>query len=312
MSAERVFSLLSSKPSSEISQSPEYASFRATIPQRKVIVDEGGSKVWTYYDHGPRSISCPLVCLPPISGTADVFFRQIMALTARGYRVISLEYPVYWTMREWVAGFRKLLDHLQLDKVHVLGASLGGFLAQKFAEATHTCPRVHSLVLCNSFSDTSIFSYTDTAVLFWLFPAVVLKRMVMGSYSLHPVPSDIADSIDFMVEKLESLTQSELASRLTLNCMNSYVEPQYLDGIPITIIDVFDSSALKQEVKEELYKLYPHAKRAHLKRGGNFPFLSRSDEFSMHLQIHLRQFDSTRYAAREAVEPAPKSTSSHS
>ncbi|XP_075536203.1 maspardin-like isoform X3 [Dermacentor variabilis] len=268
-----MFSLLSSKSSSEISQSPEYASFRATIPQRKVIVDEGGSKVWTYYDHGPRSISCPLVCLPPISGTADVFFRQIMALTARGYRVISLEYPVYWTMREWVAGFRKLLDHLQLDKVHVLGASLGGFLAQKFAEATHTCPRVHSLVLCNSFSDTSIFSYTDTAVLFWLFPAVVLKRMVMGSYSLHPVPNDIADSIDFMVEK------------------------------------VFDSSALKQEVKEELYKLYPHAKRAHLKRGGNFPFLSRSDEFTMHLQIHLRQFDGTRYAAREGVESAPKSMS---
>ncbi|KAH6939032.1 hypothetical protein HPB50_015620 [Hyalomma asiaticum] len=154
-------------------------------------------------------------------------------------------------MREWVSGFRKLLDHLQLDKVHVLGASLGGFLAQKFAEATHTCPRVHSLVLCNSFSDTSIFSYTDTAVLFWLFPAVVLKRMVMGSYSLHPVQSDIADSIDFMVEK------------------------------------VFDSSALKQEVKEELYKLYPHAKRAHLKRGGNFPFLSRSDEFTMHLQVNF-------------------------
>lgn len=312
MSSERVFNLLSSKPTSEISLSPEYASFRATIPQRKVIVDEGGSKVWTYYDHGPRSISCPLVCLPPISGTADVFFKQIMALTARGYRVISLEYPVYWTMREWVAGFRKLLDHLQLDKVHVLGASLGGFLAQKFAEATHTCPRVHSLVLCNSFADTSIFSYTDTAVLFWLFPAVVLKRMVMGTYSLHPVDSDIADSIDFMVEKLESLSQSELASRLTLNCINSYVEPQNLDGIPITIIDVFDSSALRQEVKEELYKLYPHAKRAHLKRGGNFPFLSRNDEVTMHLQIHLRQFDGTRYAARESPDPSSDGEPTHS
>lgn len=38
--------------------------------------------------------------------------------------------------------------------------------------------------------------------------------------------------------QLESLGRSELASRLTLNCLDSYVEPQKLYGIPTTIIDV--------------------------------------------------------------------------
>ena len=28
-----------------------------------------------------------------------------------------MEYPVYWTMREFCEGFKRLLDHLQLDKV---------------------------------------------------------------------------------------------------------------------------------------------------------------------------------------------------
>ena len=32
--------------------------------------------------------------------------------------------------------------------------------------------------------------------------------------------------------------RSELASRLTLNCVDSYVEPQKLQNIAITIIDV--------------------------------------------------------------------------
>ncbi|CAN8005647.1 unnamed protein product, partial [Ixodes hexagonus] len=280
--------LLSNKPASEIASSPEYISFRGTVPQRKVIVDEDGSKVWTYYDHGPRNISCPLVCLPPISGTADVFFKQILTLTARGYRVISLEYPVYWTMRDWVSGFRKLLDHLQLDKVHVLGASLGGFLAQKFAECTHTCPRIQSLVLCNSFSDTSIFSYTDTAVLFWLFPSMVLKRMVMGSYTTHAVDSDIADSMDFMVEKVGApsfLAASKILSFQTPGTFYQCPGTGFLTFSPCPRGQVFDTSALSQQVKEDLYKLYPHAKRAHLKRGGNFPYLSRSDEVSMHLQV---------------------------
>ncbi|XP_064474873.1 maspardin-like isoform X2 [Ornithodoros turicata] len=297
----RMLQLLGSKPASDIAQSPEYRSFRETVPQRRVIVDDNPSQVWTYYDYGPRSVTCPLICLPPISGTADVFFRQIMVLSARGYRVMSVEYPVYWTLREWVVGFRKFLDHLCLDQVHILGASLGGFLAQKFAESTAPgCPqRVCSLVLCNSFSDTSIFNYTDTAVLFWLCPAVMLKRMVMGSYDPTPTDTDIAEAVDFMVEKLESLSQSELASRLTLNCMNAYVEPHKLEGIPITIIDVFDDSALSLRVKEDLYKLYPQSRRAHLKKGGNFPFLSRSDEVAVHLQVHLRQFEGSQQAARE-------------
>lgn len=32
----------------------------------------------------------PLVCLPPVSGTADVFFKQILSLSAKGIRVIAV------------------------------------------------------------------------------------------------------------------------------------------------------------------------------------------------------------------------------
>lgn len=30
---------------------------------------------------------------------------------------LQLQYPVYWDLMEFCDGFRKLLDHLQLDKV---------------------------------------------------------------------------------------------------------------------------------------------------------------------------------------------------
>jgi hypothetical protein len=35
------------------------------------------------------------------------------------------EHPVYWSVKEWCEGFRKLLDYLGLHKVHLFGASLG-------------------------------------------------------------------------------------------------------------------------------------------------------------------------------------------
>uniref|UniRef100_A0A8C8YAX3 SPG21 abhydrolase domain containing, maspardin n=1 Tax=Prolemur simus TaxID=1328070 RepID=A0A8C8YAX3_PROSS len=101
----------------EIKVSPDYNWFRSTVPLKKIIVDDDDSKIWSLYDAGPRSIRCPLIFLPPVSGTADVFFRQILALTGWGYRVIALQYPVYWDHLEFCDGFRKLLDHLQLDKL---------------------------------------------------------------------------------------------------------------------------------------------------------------------------------------------------
>ena len=108
------------------------------------------------YDTGPRDATgSPLVCLPPIgkhttfmpfthfnvskklflAGTADVFYRQCLALSVRGYRylqhaideqhmvlhprVLSVESPPYWSQAEWCRGFKELLDHLCLEKVRV-------------------------------------------------------------------------------------------------------------------------------------------------------------------------------------------------
>ncbi|XP_014676977.1 PREDICTED: maspardin-like [Priapulus caudatus] len=284
----------------DISRSREYQSFRSTVPQKKLVVDDDDTKEWKLFDSGPRSVACPLLCLPPASGTADIFYKQIVALTALGYRVIAAEYPVYWNLNEWNEGLRKLLDYLKIDKVHIFGASLGGFLAQKFAEYTFRSPRVASIVMCNSFTDTSVFEQADSAPVFWLMPALVLKKMVMGNFNQGVMESEIANSIDFMVEKLDGLSQQQLSSRLTLNCMASYIEPQKLKDVAVTIMDVFDDCALTDTVRDETYKCYPEARRAHLKGGGNFPFLSRSAEVNLHLQIHLRQFSDTKYSANDA------------
>lgn len=56
----------------------------------QIIVDDDNSKEWTLYDAGPKSIKCPLICFPPASGGADVYFRQILGLSAAGFRVIGV------------------------------------------------------------------------------------------------------------------------------------------------------------------------------------------------------------------------------
>ncbi|XP_044264738.1 maspardin-like [Tribolium madens] len=284
---------------SDLSQSQEYLSFRSSVPLKRVVVDSDNTKGWRIYDCGPKKVKCPLICLPPASGTADIFFKQALALSAKGIRVISAEAPVYWNVKEWCEGFRKLLDYLGIVKAHIFGASLGGYLAQKFAEYTIKCPRVASLILCNTFTDTAIFNNHESAAIFWMLPGLVLKRMIMSNFGSAKVDPEMVEAIDFMVERLESLPQTELASRLTLNCLRGYVEAHKLADLPITVIDVFDEYALSNAVREELYKCYPNAKLAHLKTGGNFPYLSRCSEVNLHLQIHLRQFDDSDFSSSD-------------
>jgi maspardin len=74
--------------------------------------------------------------LPPASGTADVFFKQQLSLGTSGYRVIAVDYPPCWSHDDWCESFLKLLDQLKLDQVHIFGASLGAFLAQKFVRCS--------------------------------------------------------------------------------------------------------------------------------------------------------------------------------
>lgn len=140
-------------------QCPEYQKFRSNIALKRVVVDDDTDKVWSYYEAGPKDVKCPVIFLPPVSGTADVFFYQIQYLVERGHRVLSVHYPTYFTMREFCNGFQKLLRHFEFHKVHLVGASLGGFLAQKFVQFNRYV--IASLVLCNSFGDTSRFKYVN-------------------------------------------------------------------------------------------------------------------------------------------------------
>ncbi|KAK9048934.1 hypothetical protein SSX86_032099, partial [Deinandra increscens subsp. villosa] len=124
-----------------------------SVPLLKVF--KIGTKQWRYYDFGPKVVP-PLICLPGTAGTADVYYKQIMALSIKGYRVISVDIPCVWNSLEWVQAFEKFLDVIDVHHIHLYGTSLGGFLALLFAQ--HRPRRVKSLVLSNAFLETKYFA----------------------------------------------------------------------------------------------------------------------------------------------------------
>ena len=48
-----------------------------------------------------------------------------------------------------------------------------------------------------------------------------------------------------------------------------------------------DYCAIPLQLKDQLNERYSGARRAYLKTGGDFPFLSRPDEVNLHLQVNM-------------------------
>lgn len=269
----------------------DYIYFKSQVPLHKIPV---GTKQWRYYDFGPKAVP-PLICLPGTAGTADVHYKQIMALSMKGYRVISVDIPRVWNHNEWIQAFEKFLDAIDVHHIHIYGTSLGGLLAQLFAQ--YRPRRVKSLVLSNTFLDTRSFAAAMpwAPVVSWT-PSFLLKRYVLTGIPDGPHEPFIADSVDFVVSQVETLSRDDLASRLTLTVESASVGPLLLPDASITIMDTNDYCAIPQQLKDEVGERYPGARRADLKTGGDFPFLSRPDEVNLHLQLHLR---------RVGVQPRP-------
>lgn len=155
------------------------------------------------------AVKTVLLCLPGASGTAECFYRIMDGLCPKGYRVVAAQHPPYYTINEFVIGMDAFLDSLEVHRatprrdssalpaarclpcvllqapsVHILGASLGGLLAQQYAIARPS--RVSSIMLCNSFYSTTSFIPTAGSMVTSMYavaPYFVLKNMLLSSFN---------------------------------------------------------------------------------------------------------------------------------
>ncbi len=181
-----------------------------------------------YYENGEPDVkkntnsdstdNAPLVCLGSVSGSADQFFELVNILSARGYHVIALDIPNTYSVREFLYAFEKFLNKVvKAEKTHFLGIGLGGFLLQAFA--VNRSRLVKSLVLSNTFISTELFHNNASWVAdyYRYIPGFVLLNMMLSGFPKVKQVKEIVESVDFMVNQVEHLSQVQMASRMSLN-----------------------------------------------------------------------------------------------
>ncbi|MES2183086.1 MAG: alpha/beta hydrolase [Pseudomonadota bacterium] len=124
---------------------------RNRFPLREVVA---GHDVWGVRDtrvaYGNLDGALPLVLLHGPLGSGDMFFRLVDALSPRR-RVLAMNLPALPSAALLAYSLATLLRNLELPRVDLLGTSLGGYVAQRFAIGHPE--RVRRLVLSNSYYD---------------------------------------------------------------------------------------------------------------------------------------------------------------
>lgn len=132
----------------DLADGREYGNFRAWVPRRQIPVGKKSSQDWVYYDWGRRAYAEPLVCVHDMIGDGDAFYQQVIYLSLRGYRVISVCLPNAESFKELGESFDLFLRAIGTKRVHLYGAGLGGLLCLVVA-AKHP-ERVRSLALTHA------------------------------------------------------------------------------------------------------------------------------------------------------------------
>mmetsp|Transcript_9639 Transcript_9639/g.23695 ORF Transcript_9639/g.23695 Transcript_9639/m.23695 type:complete len:342 (-) Transcript_9639:361-1386(-) len=270
----------------------DFGVFRSAVALKKAQLPYKQEEIWSYYQLGGEDDpdADPVIFLPGTTTGAECFFYQLDALSCKGYRCISCQYPPYYTVDEWVEGFERFLDVIKADKVYLFGVSLGGFLAQAYA-VQHP-RRVGGLLLCNSFTSTASFAESAAGFvgLVHVTPTPLLRNMLLDNFPSSGDPR-VLHANEWVKERLagaETLDGYDLASRITLAYNLATIGHVTVEANNILIIDVNDQCVTTAHVRQELKSRYPDAKVATLKQGGDFPFLSCASELTLYIEVHLR------------------------
>jgi pimeloyl-ACP methyl ester carboxylesterase len=142
-----------------------WTSAQAPSPDRETYAELQGVHIW-YKDTGGNGV--PVVFLHAATGSSRVWEYQLPAFTATGYRVVAYDRRGFGRSVTDPAGvqpgtgaddLQALMNHLKIDRFHLVGTAAGGFVALDFAMSFPQ--RLRSLVIANSIGGVQDEDYLE-------------------------------------------------------------------------------------------------------------------------------------------------------
>ncbi len=256
--------------------------FREMHPYKSAAVN---GVAWRYIDTGPGKPA--VLALSGAACIAEMSWRTIEGL-GRSYRVIAPDYPAIDTNAEVVDGIVGLLDREGIERVHVMGGSYGGLVAQVFVRRRPD--RSASLVLSHTLLPNRETARSIRGSMRWLklMPLPVLraffKKTMSRMMSEDATPevalmnAHFAEIVDFHLGKAQLVS---LMAR-TVDVAESYTfTSNDLKDWPgrILLLMADDDPATPEPVRRAIMEMYPSAQVRLFSGSGHLTSILKQDEY---------------------------------
>jgi pimeloyl-ACP methyl ester carboxylesterase len=257
-----------------------------------------GRVAWRYHDTGAGENV--IVFLHGLASSGDIWFQQIEALKGR-FRCIAVTYPPLPNLDMLRLGILGILDQERIAKAHLVGSSMGGYLAQHIA--AYDPERIHKLVLGNTFPPNDIIprkARMGVKYLPWVPEWAIMAGMRRNSEQLlYPAAGNSELVNAYLYEQTCGVMRKpDLIARCA--CLCQAFTPPDLDklGIPALIIEADNDPLVDGELRKMLRAVYPSAVVKTFHHAGHFPYLNQPEEYTEALVEFLSE---TRLSAPQTV-----------
>jgi maspardin len=264
-------------------------SFRQTYPVRQIEVN---GLAWQYVVPGAGEQT--ILFLHGLAGSYDIWWQQMVALQDR-YRSVSVTYAPADSLGAMAEGLLAILAANQIERVNVVGSSLGGYLAQ-YLLAAHP-DRIERAVLANTFPPNEIIARTyrlPTALLPYT-PEWLVMAVMRASYRRRIYPS--SGHSELVLAFLREISYGRMSKADISGRYQAVTEPftpatSTAQKIPLLIIEADNDPLIPPQLRRQLRQTYPEAAVHTLSGAGHFPYLNRPEIYTKILdEFFSRQND---------------------
>ena len=197
--------------------------------------------------------------------------------------MISLTYPPVDSLEEMSRGVMAILEQEGVQKVNVVGSSLGGYLAQYLVAEYPEI--INKAVFANTFPPNDLIAEknrTIGAALPYL-PEWLVIKVLRGSFrdSVYPASGRDELTLAYMLEQSYGrMSKAQVVSRFHA-VIDPFI-PADLEalGIPVLIIESDNDPLVEETLREMLKDTYPSAEVVTLHNVGHFPYLNQPEEYT--------------------------------
>lgn len=248
----------------------------------------GESADWRYYTAGEGET---VLLLPGGAGIGIGWLDLALGLRT-DYRTLTVDYPPSaGTLDELAEGLLRVLDAEGVDRVHVVGQSAGGMLAEVFTR--HAPDRVASLV----FSGTGLYGAEDVARLGARLAAIRdapwEQTLAAARDALRAAWRDSPDA-GFWVARVDAAYRrsgrdglvNSYAALLDLAHRSAGLRPAWHG--PVLVLAAADDPLITPVHRQRLLDLHPGAEVRVFPDGGHSLPLTRPADYLAEVTRHLR------------------------